>query len=88
MSLVPLNTPKGAKIDPRGVIVRQRKAVWRSASHRTPQSPFWTAPAKRSDDGAFSRPRSPEEEKPGNFVQLLTHTKRLVPTDHLINTLL
>ena len=52
MRLVPLNTPRDTKIDPPGLFAKE-KAVWRSASHRTPQNLFWTAPAKQSDDGAF-----------------------------------
>jgi len=46
--------------------------VWRSASHRTPQDLFWTAPAKRSDDGAFHT-RSPRgEEKHGALIRVFT----------------
>src|SRR5438046_4007525 len=41
---------------------------------------FLDCAGKAKRDGAFPTRRSPEEEKPGTFVQVFTRTKRLAPT--------
>src|SRR5207248_7581956 len=60
MRLIPLNTPGDTKIDPS--IVRQRKAVWRSAHHRTP-NPFLDCAGKAKRRRRFSHTRSPLKER-------------------------
>jgi len=65
------------------VIVRQRKAVWRFASHRIPENLFLDCAGKAKRRRRFSMPRSLEEEKRGTFVQPFTDIKRLAPTAHL-----
>ena len=75
MRLVPLNTPGDTQIDPQYCSPKKSGVALRFPPHST--KPFLDCAGKAKRRRRFSHTRSPEEEKLGTFVQLLTLMKRL-----------